>query len=126
MSNETTKAAKAPNYTEAMVETMTTMYAELGNDGLEQIAETIGRSKRSVISKLVREGVYAATVKAAATPKDTGPTKKELLRELESLSFSPEGFDNASKSAIQRLIAFVQDAQAEEEALADEEIAIED
>lgn len=114
MSNETTKPAKAPNYTPAMVEQMLAMYAELGNDGLDQIAAAVGRTKRSVISKLVREGVYVATVKAPAQPRDNGPTKKEMLRELESLSFNPEGLDNATKSAIQRLIDFVRESQTVE------------
>jgi len=112
---------KTPNYTEAMVETVTAMYAELGNAGLEQIAQTIGRTKRSVISKLVREGVYVAPVKAAAQPRDTGPTKKEMLRELESLSFNVEGLDNASKSAIQRMIDFVSEVRAVEAEVEGEE-----
>ena len=56
---------KPANYTDEMVTKMLDMYEQLGNDGLDEIAEAIGRPVRSVRSKLVREGVYVATPKAA-------------------------------------------------------------
>lgn len=99
---------KVPNYTEAMVTSMLEQYAELGNAGLETIAASLGKTKRSVISKLVREGVYVATPKPVRQAVDTGPTKKEMLRELESLSFNVEGFEGATKAAIQRILDLVQ------------------
>lgn len=111
MTNESPKAAKAPNYTEAMVERLLEVYATFGNAGLETIAEELGKTKRSVISKLVREGVYVAPQKAAAQPKDEGPSKKEMLIELESLSFSVEGLEGATKAAIARLIEYVKESQ---------------
>lgn len=52
-------AKKAPNYTEEMVVAITSAYQE--GTPVEEIADAIGKSKRSVISKLVREGVYVAT-----------------------------------------------------------------
>jgi len=45
------------NYTEEMVAQAVELYEQLGNEGMEEIAEAIGRSVRSVRSKLVREGV---------------------------------------------------------------------
>ena len=93
------------NYTDDMVATATKMYNELGNDGMDAIAEAIGRNVRSVRSKLVREGVYVATVKEVKEPKDTGPTKKELLNTLETLvSFDVTGLTGATKQAIQSVI----------------------
>ena len=93
------------NYTDAMVATAVEMYNELGNEGVDKIAETLGRSVRSVRSKLVREGVYVAPVKVTKTKVDTGPTKKEMLNTLEGLvDFDVEGLMGANKDAIQALI----------------------
>ena len=73
---------------------------------VEDIAASVEKSVRSVRSKLVREGVYVATPKAKAN-KVMGPTKKELLRDLESTGFEVAGFEGATKEAITRLIAMV-------------------
>lgn len=109
--------AKTPNYTEEMVERMLARYEELGNDGLETIAEELGRSVRSVRSKLVREGAYVTpTVKPRVAVKE-GPTKKELLNELERIApFEVDGLMGATKAAIAAIITFVQaHAEVEEE-----------
>ena len=68
------------------------------------IAASIEKSVRSVRSKLVREGVYVAKPKAASQ-KVMGPTKKELLNDLEATGFDVQGFEGATKDAIARLIA---------------------
>ena len=73
-----TKTVSKANYTEEMVNQAVTMYEDLGNDGLDKIAEAIGKNVRSVRSKLVREGVYVASPKTSAAKRE-GPTKKELL-----------------------------------------------
>ena len=98
--------AKNPNYTDEMVETAVSMYQELGNDGLDQIAEAVGKSVRSIRSKLVREGVYVATPKKVAVKQD-GPSKKELLRDIEATGFDVAGFEGATKSALTRLLGAV-------------------
>ncbi len=71
---------------------------------VEAIAESIEKSVRSVRSKLVREGVYVAKPKAKST-RVMGPTKKELLKDLETTGFDVAGFEGATKEAIERLIA---------------------
>ena len=71
---------------------------------VEAIADSIEKSVRSVRSKLVREGVYVAKPKAKST-KVMGPTKKELLKDLEATGFDVAGFEGATKDAIERLIA---------------------
>ena len=71
---------------------------------VEAIAESIEKSVRSVRSKLVREGVYVAKPKAKST-KVMGPTKKELLKDLEMTGFEVAGFEGATTDAIERLIA---------------------
>lgn len=106
------KTAKAPNYTEAMTETLHAMYAELGNTGIEAIANKLGKTPRSVISKLVRDGIYVAPEKKASTRKDNDPSKKELLNTLDKAGFSPDGLENATKEALSRVIALVHLNQA--------------
>jgi len=99
------EAAKKVNYTDADIATLTNMYGELGNDGLDRIAETLGKSVRSVRAKLVREGLYVTPVKGA-TAKKEGPTKKELLNDLEKVApFPVDGLVGATKEAINHLIA---------------------
>lgn len=115
--------AKA-NYTDEMVATITTQY-QAGVD-IELIAEAVGRSVRSVRSKLVREQVYVAPDKPVAKPRDEGPTKKEMLRELEEIAeFSTAGLEGATKAAIQAIIDFVKndEIEAEETELDQEEVA---
>ena len=81
---------KSANYTAEMVDTMIEMYNELGNDGLDQIAESMDKTVRSVRSKLVREGAYVASPKKSAAKQD-GPSKKEILRDIEAQGFDVTG-----------------------------------
>ena len=97
---------KTPNYTSEMVQTAVSMYEDLGNDGLDQIAEAIGKNVRSVRSMVVREAVYIPTPKNVAK-KVEGPSKKELLRSIESTGFDVAGFEGATKSALTRLHGIV-------------------
>jgi len=94
---------KAPNYTAEATARLIADYQ--AGVPVEQIAEAIDKSVRSVRSKLVREGVYVATPKAKAR-KDNEPTKKELLIELEQVApFEVTGLMGATKASIQDLIA---------------------
>jgi len=93
------------NYTAEMTAAIVDQYQ--AGVSVDEIATDIGKSVRSVRSKLVREGVYVAKAKPAAK-RDNGPTKKELLIELENTGFDVNGFEGATKEAIMRLIAHVQ------------------
>lgn len=100
--------AKAVNYTPELTASIVEQY-QSGVD-VADIAASIDKSVRSVRSKLVREGVYIAAPKAASK-KQMGPTKKELLIELEQVApFSVDGFMGATKEAINDLIKHLQDA----------------
>lgn len=100
---------KKVNYTEDEVTELKGMYAELGNEGLEEIAEKFGKTVRSIRAKLVREQVYFAPDKPASTKKNEGPTKKELIVKLSTLTGSKhEGIDGATKGAISELISLFQ------------------
>ena len=106
---EAQKAAKAANYTTEMVDRMIALYSELGNDGVEAIAAELGKPVRSVRSKLVREGVYVAALKAPKAAKVDGPSKKDLLNELEALvAFDVNGLTGATKDAIPSVILLAQ------------------
>ena len=95
---------KSANYTAELTASIVDQYT--AGQGVEAIAEAIGKSVRSVRSKLVREGVYVAAEKPKGAAREMGPTKKELLIELETLvSYPVEGFMCATKEAIAALIA---------------------
>ena len=91
------------NYTPEMTAAMVENYK--AGMSVDQIANDIGKSVRSVRSKLVREGVYVAKPKVTSRKNGTGPTKKELLKDLEATGFDVAGFEGATKDAIVRLIA---------------------
>jgi hypothetical protein len=91
------------NYTEAQTEQLHNLYAELGTPGLDKIADQLGKSVRSVRAKLVRDGLYQAADKTA-TAKATGPSKKEILRDFETVGFDPAGLEGATKEALVRVL----------------------
>ena len=95
--------AKKVNYTPELTAQIVSDYQ--AGTPVDEIADTIGKSVRSVRSKLVREGVYVAKEKIA-TRTIVGPTKKELLRSLEG-HLDTRGFEGATKEALTRLIGIV-------------------
>ena len=98
---------KTVNYTPEMTAKAIDLYQE--GVAIDEIADAIGKSVRSVRSKLVREGVYVAQPKAKARKSDE-PTKKELLRNLEDAlpsDFPINGMMGATKEAIVALMGVV-------------------
>lgn len=96
--------ARKVNYSPELTGQIVSAYQ--AGTAVEEIAETIGKSVRSVRSKLVREGVYVAKEKVA-TRKVEGPTKKEILRNLDATGFDTKGFEGATKDALTRLLGVV-------------------
>jgi hypothetical protein len=96
--------ARKVNYSPELTGQIVSAYQ--AGTAVEEIAETIGKSVRSVRSKLVREGVYVAKEKVA-TRKVEGPTKKEILRDLDATGFDTKGFEGATKDALTRLLGMV-------------------
>ena len=97
---------KTINYSVEMTDKIISDY----QNGIEisEIADAIGKSVRSVRSKLVREKVYIPQEKTSRSNKVQEPTKKELLNVLEEkVSFPVIGFMGATKESIQDLIDFV-------------------
>ena len=76
----------------------------------EQVADlmdSLEKSKREVVGKLVSLKLYVAPEKKVAAKKDEGPTKKEILRAIEDTGFDVSGFEGATKDALNRLQAQV-------------------
>ena len=96
--------AKKVNYTPEVTAEIVSAYQ--AGVVVEEIAESIGKSVRSVRSKLVREGVYVAKEKVA-TRKVEGPTKKELLIDIDATGFDTKGFEGATKEALTRLLGVI-------------------
>lgn len=78
---------------------------------VEQLAEHFNKTERSIRSKLVRMQIYRPAEKTAT--RATGPTKKELLRDLEQLEYNTAGLDAATKEALSHLLNFVQKVRKE-------------
>ena len=111
------------NYTPEMTEMAVAMYEELGNTGLPQIAEYMNQMARdaklggdtktpnSVRSKLVREKVYVPSDKPIKQPKREGPSKKDLVVELVTLTGRQDekdpfkGIEGATKGALKEVLA---------------------
>ena len=93
-------AKKAPNYSPELTDAIVADYQ--AGKPVEDIADAIGKSVRSVRSKLVREGVYVAKEKPQGVKRDNGPSKKELLGKLEEVDPNAplSGLMGATKEAI--------------------------
>jgi len=99
---------KTVNYTEEMVSQLHELYAEMGNDGLDEIAQKLEKPVRSIRAKLVRDGLYVASPKSAEAKKD-GPSKKEILNAIDGLGFDSKGLEGATKEALTRIQSLVAD-----------------
>jgi len=113
--------AEAPkNYTEEMVEKLHAMYAELGNDGIPQIAKELERSPNSVRMKLVNDGLYVKPEAKPKATKDSGPSKKELIAALGKVAppkivAELDGFMPAQKAALAELLDYFEHLAVEAE-----------
>ena len=71
------------NYTEKMVATMHEVYtAEPTRDSVEALAKTFGKSTRSIIAKLSREGIYVPMERKTKTGEPI-VRKAELVAQIE-------------------------------------------
>ena len=97
---------KIANYSVEMTDKIISDYQN--GISVAEISESIGKSVRSVRSKLVREGVYIPQEKSTSK-KVQEPTKKELLKVLDGLvDFSTTGLLGATKESILDLIKFAE------------------
>ena len=75
------------NYTEEQVDLMKEQYTKNpSRETVENLAETLDKSIKSIIGKLSREGVYKKTVYKTKTGEDP-ETKKEIVQDLLTQKF---------------------------------------
>lgn len=97
---------KSANYSAEELEQLMSLYAIHGTAGIDLIAEKLGKTVKSVRSKLVWHGLYKPLDKAAFTSGDR--SKKVLLRELEQAGLETDGLEGATKPALERILNIVQ------------------
>jgi hypothetical protein len=97
---------KVPNYTEAQEATIREAAATgpLNAAAAAALAETLGKTSRSVIAKIIRMGLPYATKEP--TGKDGSPVEKKeaIVAEIASVvGLNLAGLEKAPKSVLQRL-----------------------
>ena len=104
--------ADQPNYTDAMVSELVAAYEDAPTRAtVDEFADKFNKPARSIIAKLVREGVYKAV--ARATKQGTPVIRKsELVEQIESnLDNSFPSLVKASKADLQALVTAIEGAQ---------------
>ena len=97
--------AKAKNYSDEMVAKMHDLYvANPTRETVELIAEQFGKSVRSVIAKLSREGIYVSQPRVTKTGEPV-VRKSELVAQIEAqFDIEMPTLVKASKADLQTLI----------------------
>lgn len=95
------------NYTETMIAKIQAA-APLNLDKAHKLAGELGVSYRSVISKAKQLGVeYVKQERAAKSPKDTGPTKVQMLAEIRSKLALADREGDLTKDELAAILAAV-------------------
>ena len=106
-----TEVTRVPNYTDEMVEQMVADYTETPTkETVAVLARQFNKTTRSIVAKLVREGVYVAqprVTKTGAPVVRKAEIVAELLTEL-GTSESLASLEKASKADLQTLLSLVQ------------------
>tara|TARA_R110000744_G_scaffold48827_2_gene106355 strand:- start:416 stop:793 length:378 start_codon:yes stop_codon:yes gene_type:complete len=100
-----TEATRTPNYTDEMVDAMVADYeANPTPDTVAKLSEEFSKSTRSIVAKLVREGVYKA---APRVTKTGAPVirKSDLVAQInETLGVELITLEKASKQDLESLV----------------------
>ena len=90
---------KTVNYTPEMTQDLVARYT--AGMPVDMIARELGKTVRSVVAKLVREGVYQAKTKEASVRL----TKEDLVAKIEAhLELEPGTLDSLTKASRDQLI----------------------
>ena len=97
---------KIANYTESQTQQMVALYQS--GTTVEQLAETMGKSVRSIVAKLSREKVYVA--KTYTTKTGEPAIKKDTVADaigavLQLTESETESLTKANKTALQKIFA---------------------
>ena len=103
-----TEVTRVPNYTDEMVDAMVADYQDNPTkDTVEKLASEFNKSTRSIVAKLVREGVYQA---APRVTKTGAPVirKSEIVTQIQdALGVELLTLEKASKADLERLLVAV-------------------
>ena len=99
---------RTPNYTDAQVNTLVADYSEAPTkDTVAKLAREMQKTPRSIIAKLVREGVYVAQPRVTKTGAPI-IRKSELGAQIqENLGVELPTLTKASKADLERLVSVV-------------------
>ena len=106
-----TEVTRTPNYTDEMVDAMVAEYtANPTKDTVVSLSREFNKTTRSIVAKLVREGVYVAQPR---TTKTGAPVvrKSEIVADIQTELGATAGFpslEKASKADLQNLLALIQ------------------
>ena len=103
-----TAVTRIPNYTDEMVEAMVADYQDNPTkDTVTKLASEFNKSTRSIVAKLVREGVYVATPRVTKTGAPV-IRKSEIVAQIQdALGVEFSTLEKASKADLERLLAAV-------------------
>ena len=101
------------NYTEEQVKYMVEAYKDNpSSETVDELAEELNKSVKSIIGKLSREGVYKKTVYKTKTGENP-ITKKELVESIAGMldidSIKIAGLEKAPKADLKNLVEAVMD-----------------
>ena len=103
-----TEVTRTPNYTDEMVDAMVAEYSSNPTkDTVSALAKEFNKSTRSIVAKLVREGVYKAQPR---TTKTGAPVvrKSEIVAQIQdALGVELPTLEKASKADLESLLAKV-------------------
>lgn len=96
--------AAAKNYTDEMVEQMTAQYeANPTRETVDALAETFGKTTRSIIAKLSREGIYKAQPRTTKTGEPVISKSQFVSAIVEHFGVEMPTLVKAGKQDLQRL-----------------------
>lgn len=100
-----TEVTKAVNYTDRMVSEMVTAYVQAPNpDTVAKLSEQLGKPTRSIVAKLVREGVYVAQQRVTKTGAPV-VRKSEIVSQIQdALGVELATLEKASKADLEKLL----------------------
>ena len=100
-----TEATRTPNYTDEMVTSMVADYQNSPNkDTVVKLASEFNKSTRSIVAKLVREGVYQAAPRVTKTGAPV-VRKSEIVSQIQdALGVELLTLEKASKADLEKLL----------------------
>lgn len=104
--------AKIVNYTAEVTAEVVERYT--AGEAVESIAASVGKSVRSVVAKLSREGVYKAKAEKAKAEK--GVTKASLIEAIaKEVGVASEKLESLEKATKEALVIIAEALKGEEE-----------